>query len=267
MSKPKPPDKAGPESPQKWSQPKQYTRDSKLSKPGRHAERDVFRTPSGHSIMAVDTEDGEAFSFKHRSGAGFMIGPSGDITCTAHNGMFNVIFGENRMEISGTYDITVKGGGTLKVDGDYDCTIGGNMNMTVDNDINFKGKNMNMMATGNMDMVTQNMTIKSAGGFAVHAEGATTITSDGSVGLMSRGDSVSIAGSTQVGIAAASGEIALQSGGATHINSQGDLLIDSSGHVRFQEGLAQKAENIVSAKPSKKPNVQIATGPRYSRTA
>jgi hypothetical protein len=267
MTKPKPPDQAGPESPTKWSQPKQYTRDSKLSQPGRHAERDVFRTPSGHSIMAVDTEDGEALSVKHRSGAGLLIGPSGDITFTAHNGMFNMVFGENRMEVSGTYDVTVKGGGTLKVDGDYDCTIGGNMNFTVDNDINFKGKAMNMMATGNMDIVAQNITAKSGGGVAIHAEGATSITADGSVGLMSRGDSVAIAGATQVGIAAAGGEIALQSGGATHINAGGNILVDSSGDVRFQEGLSQKAEDLITAKPSKKPNIQIATGPRYSRTA
>jgi hypothetical protein len=134
-----PKDKAGPESPRKFNEPDYYHRDRKLSPKGKQQERDSIRTPAGHVIEMWDSDEGPCMHIAARSGQGFTFGPKGDIKMTSHNGMYSIVFGENRMEITGTQDITVRGGGTLKVDGDYDCTIGGNMNFTVDNDMNFKG--------------------------------------------------------------------------------------------------------------------------------
>lgn len=256
-----PKNKAGPKSPSKWTESDWYDRDKLNAPAGKHAERDVFRTPAGHCIAAIDTKDGPCLSIRERGGAGILFGPTGDIKITAHNGAYNIIFGENRMEVTGTHDVTIRGGGTLKVDGDYDCTIGGNMNFTVDNDMNFKGKNFNMTATGNMDMVGKNMTVKTEGSGAFHSGGAMTITADGGVGLMSRGDSVAIAGATQVGIAAASGEVAIQSGGATHIQAGGDINADGS-KIYLNSGTSQAASSVVKNSKPKVASRQKQLTPR-----
>lgn len=256
-NKKEPPTEAGPKSPSKWKEPEQYSRDPDLAKPGAAAERDVLlRTPDGHSIVAIGTKGKETFTFQHRTGAGFSFGPTGDVKLTAHNGQYQIVFGENRTEITGTNDITVRGGGTLKVDGDYDCTIGGNMNFSVTNDINFKGKAFNVAATGNMDITAQNMTMKTAGSAAIHAEGAMALTADGSVGLASRTGAAMLAGATQVGIVAASGEVAIQSGGNVEINSGGDVNADAGGKFYLQSGKSKKAEVIIKGDKAKVPTKQ-----------
>jgi hypothetical protein len=152
----------------------------------------------------------------------------------------------------------VLGGGTLKVDGDYDCTIGGNANFTVDNDINFKGKGFNVAASGNIDMAGQNLTVKTAGSGAFHSEGSFSVTADGSVGMMSRSGSAVLAGATQVGIAAAGGEVAISSGGATHIKAGGVIAQDGS-QIYLNSGMAQEARAIITGPKAASPSKQSST--------
>jgi hypothetical protein len=107
------------------------------------------------------------------------------------------------------------------------------------------------------------MTVKTEGSGTFHSGGAMSITADGGVGLMSRDDSVSIAGATQVGIVAAGGEVAIQSGGETHINAS-KIHMDGPGDINLNSGTSKKASDIVTAKAPKKPKQQPRLGPRDS---
>ena len=257
-----PPGKAGPTSPVTFDSVIPHHRQQDLGKKGGQNSSDHIKTPGGHCISFFDMDGKACLSITERGGAGIVFGPTGDIQITAHNGAYNIIFGENRMEVTGTHDITVRGGGTLKVDGDYDCTIGGKMNFTTDGDINFTGRNMNLTSRGNMDLVGVNMTVKTEGSAAINSGGGLTLGAEDGVGLTSRTDSVAIAGATQVGIAAAGGEVAIQSGGATHIQAGGDFNLDAPSGVWLNSGKSQSAASTIRTKKATVATSQTYSGPR-----
>lgn len=142
---------------------------------------------SGNSFGMDASEGNESITIQHRGGSAVQFHPDGSLHITAHNGKYEVTFGEDRMTISGAQDITVKGDASLRVYGDYNVTCHKNYNLSVMGDINITGKNMNRAIRGNMDTQAKNVNKKiegqinyqSLGGSAFLSKGPTTVASQG----------------------------------------------------------------------------------------
>jgi hypothetical protein len=252
------------------------------------------KTRSGHTFTMDDSEGAESITLQHRSGSMFQCLPDGAMQFVSHNGQYTFVFGENRVQITGAYDVTVKGDCSLSVDGDYNMTVQGNHNTTVNGDMNITAKNMNTVVRGNMDTSAKNSTLKVEGSTEMTTEGVTNIISDGGLSLSSTTESVSILGQVDVGIGAAgkimldagstmdmksasamraestggsvdikaSGVMRQQSGGAMSMKAGGNIGMDGT-NIYLNSGSSQSADSaedmVVSIPPPKNPN---AGGPR-----
>ena len=107
--------------PQRKRSPKKYKvrKDSRSeSKAGQYPNYMSYKSRSGHSLIFDDTAGQETVTLQHRSGTAVQMNPDGGLTMTTHNGKYEVVFGEDRLTISGAQDITVKGDASLRVYGD-----------------------------------------------------------------------------------------------------------------------------------------------------
>lgn len=186
------------------------------------------KTRSGHVFTLDDSEGAESITLQHRSGSMFQCLPDGAMQFVSHNGQYTFIFGENRVQITGAYDVTVLGGASLSVKGDYNVTVQGNMNTVINGDMNTTAKNMNTVVRGNMDTSAKNMTTKIEGSTEITTEGVTNIVSDGGLSLSSTTESVSILGQGDVGIGA-EGKIMIDAGADMHLKSESGTRMESTG--------------------------------------
>ena len=187
----------------------------------------VYETPSGHAFIFDDSKDNESVTLQHRGGAMVQFKPDGAIHVKSHNGMHTVVMGENRVYITGAYDVTVEGGGSMRIKGDYNQTIEGNHNMTVHGDINTVAKNQNTLIAGNIDTIAKNQTTKIEGNAQLKtAKGSIAISSQKGLALASEGDSTTIYGKGDIGF-----------------NTQGNLSLKTSQKLSF------KAADIRTEKP------------------
>jgi len=120
------------------------------------------KTRSGHVFTMDDSDGAESVTLQHRSGSMVQFLPDGAVQFVSHNGQYTFVFGENRVQITGAYDVTVLGAASLNVTKDYNMTVQGNHNTTVNGDMNITAKNMNTVIRGNMDTSATNMPIKIA---------------------------------------------------------------------------------------------------------
>lgn len=218
--------------PEKWKGPKDAR-----EHPGAGTYPNYYshKTRSGHTIVIDDSDGTESITLQHRGGSMIQFMPDGAVQFVSHNGQYTFVFGENRMIVTGAYDITVQGGGSLRVEKDYNVTVMGNMNTTVTGDMNITAKNMNTVVRGNMDTSAKNMTTKVEGSTEITTEGVTSISSDGGLSMSSTGESVSILGQGDVGIGT-TGKLMLHSGGSTHIKADASLNMQSSGKFSIKAG-------------------------------
>lgn len=193
------------------------------------------KTRSGHVFTLDDSDGAESVTLQHRSGSMVQFLPDGAVQFISHNGQYTFVFGENRVQITGAYDVTVQGAASLKVDGDYNMTVHGNHNTTVNGDMNITAKNMNTVVRGNMDTSAKNMTTKIEGSTQISTEGVTTIDSDGGLSMSSSSAPVSILGQGDVGIGT-TGKLFLHSGGQTNILSDDEIRMTSSGQFSIKAG-------------------------------
>lgn len=220
--------------PESWDSPKD-ARESESA--GQYPNYYSHKTRSGHAFMMDDSNGSEHVTLQHRSGSFVQFMPDGGIQFTAQNGQYNVTFGENRMLITGAYDITVQGGASLKVDGDYNVNVKGDVNFNVNGDLNMTAQNINSTVRGNYDIQAKNKTEKIEGSSTSQSHGATAIMSKGGMTIGSSGDSVAIGGKNQVGIIAKGGEVAIKSGSKTSILSE-EVAIEASGTASMKGGTA-----------------------------
>lgn len=186
------------------------------------------KTRSGHVFTLDDSDGAESITLQHRSGSMVQFLPDGAIQFVSHNGQYTFVFGENRVQITGAYDVSVLGAASLSVKGDYNMTVQGNHNTTVNGDMNITAKNMNTVVRGNMDTSAKNMTTKIEGSTEITTEGVTNIVSDGGLSLSSTTESVSILGQGDVGIGA-EGKIMIDAGADMHIKSADGTRMESTG--------------------------------------
>jgi hypothetical protein len=226
------------ETPKTWESPK----DARSEKgAGKYPNFYSKKTRSGHVFMIDDSKDNEHITLQHRSGSMFQFKPDGAVQFVSHNGQYNVVFGENRMKITGAQDVTVEGAASMKVDGDYNMTIKGDVNMTTHKDFNVTAKNFNQAIRGNIDVQAKNQTTKLEGSLNMQAQEAVSIQSGKGLSIMAQ-DSAVIGGKGSVGIEAKGGDIRLkasdkisaESGGTTVFKSGGKFSIDAAGDLAMK---------------------------------
>jgi hypothetical protein len=176
-----------------------------------------FKDRSGNSFGMDASEGNESITIQHRGGSAVQFHPDGSLHITAHNGKYEITFGENRMTISGAQDITVKGDASLRVYGDYNVTCHKNYNLSVMGDINITGKNMNRAIRGNMDTQAKNVNKKIEGSISYQAQGGQAYVSKGATTVASQGDKTFLAGAS--GLHAA----VTNEGDMSFLNEKGDM--------------------------------------------
>lgn len=213
----------------------------------------IKKSRSGHVFILDDTKDSEHVTLQHRGGSMIQFTPDGKITFVSQNGQYNIVFGENRMLVTGAYDVTVQGSGSLSVDKDYDVTVKGNYNMTVHGDMNMTVKNMNQTIRGDYHMTAKDMTMKMEGSSEVSSHGITTVSSDGGLTLASTGDSIAMGAKEKIAVKA-SGDILVQSSGATHVKAAGVMNLQTSAKLSLKGG------TIAADGSDGAPNILLASG-------
>jgi hypothetical protein len=213
----------------------------------------LAKTRSGHVIMTDDTMGSEHVTIQHRGGSMIQFMPDGAISIGAQNGMYQIIFGENRILVTGAQDITVQGGGSLSVDGDYNVTVKGNHNTVVHGDMNVTAKNLNQTIRGNMDTTAKEMSTNIEGSTKITSQGITTIASDGGLSLLSTSDSVALGAKQAVGIKSGR-KMMIEAGSSMHMKSDSALNLKSSGKISLKGG------SIAADGSDGAPNILLASG-------
>ena len=228
--------------PQKFSGPEDARKNSKA---GKYPNVWSHKTRSGHIFTLDDSNGGEHITLQHRGGSMIQFMPDGAVQFVSHNGQYNFVFGENRVKITGAYDVTVEGGGSLKVDGDYDVTVKGHMNYAVGGDINMTSENFNQLARSRMDVVSDSYTHKSKRNMLLQStEGSITQTAEKAVTITSQGDSVSLGANKQIGLHAKDGEAVVKSGGKMSFLTKGELAMQSEANDISLKGNQIKQESM-----------------------
>lgn len=211
--------------PKTWSAPE----DARTKKgAGTYPNYYTHKTRSGHVFTMDDSEGAENITIQHRTGTTFQVGPDGVLSITANKGQYNIVFGENRLLVTGAQDVTVQGASSLRVEGDYNVNATGNMNMTVKGDANFAiAGNMNTVVKG--DNVTQtmgNQTTDVSGSTKHTSLGSHTTTAKSGMTLASDGNMAMDAGT--VGLRARTTAM-IESGENTNLSSGGSTEIAAKG--------------------------------------
>jgi len=195
---------------------------------GKYPNYYAHKTRSGHVLLMDDSKGAEHVTLQHRSGSMVQFHPDGKVAITAQNGQYTFTFGENRVKITGAYDITVDGAASMKVDGDYNLTVGKNMNIAVKGDLNVNAKNFYQKMIGNIDIAAKNMTTKLEGSNAVTAKGSMALSSKGGFMAGSVNDSASIVAKNQLALLADTGEMMIRSGQKLSMEAvTGDIVIQT----------------------------------------
>jgi hypothetical protein len=213
----------------------------------------IKKTRSGHVMMMDDTKGSEHVTLQHRSGSVIQFTPDGKIVFTSQNGQYNVVFGENRMLITGAYDVTVEGSASLSVDKDYDVTVKGNYNMTVHGDMNMTTKNLNQTIRGDYHMTAKDMTMKMEGSSEISSHGTTALSSDGGLALASTGDSIVMAAKQNIGIKTGR-KLMIEAGSSMHMKSDSALNLQTSARLSLKGG------SIAVDGSDTAPNILLASG-------
>ncbi len=220
---------------------------------GEYPNQYIKKTSSGHVLIMDDTLGSEHITMQHRSGSMVQFTPDGRITFIAQSGQYSVIFGENRMLITGAHDVVVEGMASMKVKGDYNTTVQGNYNMVVHGDMNMTMKNLNQTVRGDYHMTAKEMTMKMEGSSEISSHGITNLSSDGGLALTSTGDSIAMGAGKTIAVKAKS-DIKVQSSGATHIKSAGAMNLQTSAK------LSLKGSTIAADGSGGAPNILLASG-------
>lgn len=215
------------ETPPKIEFPKDAREDKKSHDPKNSY---IHTSRSGHVLEINDNEGAEHVTLQHRSGSMLQFMPDGTVTMTAHKGQYTVVFGENRMYVTGAYDVVVDGAASMKVKGDYNMTVDGNMNTTVTGDMNtVVGKNQNTTVVADQVIRAENQTTKISNNTEHTTEGKAYFAADGAMGLFSTSSSLSLGADSSVEMSSGTSTL-VDAGTSMDIQSKsGMTLKDSSG--------------------------------------
>ena len=171
-----------------------------------------WKTRSGHTFQMDDSKGQETVTLQHRSGSAIQLRADGSAHYTTHNGKYEVIFGEDRVTISGAQDITVKGDASFRVYGDYNMTCHKNYNITVMGDYNVTAKNLNRSIRGNMDTEAKNVNKRIEGSCTYNTQGACVMSSEDNMTVVSRTRSLSLGAAKQMNMKVDKGDMMISAG-------------------------------------------------------
>ena len=206
------------ETPEDWSRNEDARKGQQA---GEYPNQMVYKSRSGHNLIFDDSQGSESVTLQHRSGSVVQMMPDGAVHITAHNSMYTVVFGENRMTVSGAQDITVKGDASLRVYGDLNTTVHKNYNLTVLGDLNVTAKNHNRHIRGNIDTQAKNETKKLEGSSAKIARGGIAHVATGSI------SNISAEGKSYMGGAKGAHIAVTKEGDMTFKNEKGDTYMQN----------------------------------------
>jgi hypothetical protein len=190
--------------PKKWQGPKEI-RGEKGS--GKYPNYWSHKSRSGHNIIVDDSKGSESVTIQHRSGTAIQMLPNGAMHLVSHNGKYDIVFGEDRMTITGAQDITVKGDASLRVYGDYNISVHGNTNFAMTGAFNVTAKELNRHIRGNMDTQAKNKTTKLEGSGTTTAQGALSMVAEKAMTVASRGDQAFVGAAEGLNLATKKGDI------------------------------------------------------------
>lgn len=246
------------ETPNKWSQ---YKDNRKNSKSGQYAQHTTWKTRSGHLLSFDDSEGAECITIQHRGGSMMQFMPDGAVQYVSHNGQQNIVFGENRIWVSGAQDITVEGDASIKCKGNYNATIDGDANFTAKGAFNITAKSMNQTISENYDLAAGSKMEKIQNSSVSQVHGALSMSSRYGLSMVSTGDAVGIGGATTVALKSG-GETAIQSGGQTSIQAGGNIGMDGS-YIFLNSGESKAVAEVLNMQavpaPSKQPSGSSGT--------
>jgi hypothetical protein len=229
----------------------------KNKKSGKYPNVWTRKTRSGHVLIFDDSEGGEHITLQHRGGPKLQFLSDGAGKLVVHNGMQTIVFGENRIWVSGAQDITVEGDASIKCKGNYNATIDGDANFTAKGAFNITAKSMNQTISENYDIAAGSKMEKIQNSSVSQVHGALTMSSKYGFTAVSTGDAVAIGAATDVAIASAS-QTVIQSGGQTSIKASGTLAMDSGSQIRIQSGDSKAVGEVLNMKavpaPAKQPS-------------
>lgn len=195
----------------------------------------THKTRSGHCFTMDDSKGGEHITLQHRGGSMIQFKPDGCVQFVSHNGQYNMVFGENRVKITGAYDITVAGGGSLRVEKDYNLTVGGNMNTKIEGDYNMTAKNYNATIREDITIAGKNITAKAGENVNIDATGGSLSMAGKTDARLTTGGSLSLAGSKSTALSSDIGMVFISGQTGVHttalagfVNSTGTLGVNIS---------------------------------------
>ena len=221
-----------------------------------------WKTRSGHVFQLDDTMGQETVTLQHRGGTAIQISSDGSLHLTAHNGKYEIVFGEDRMTISGAQDITVKGDASMRVYGDYNVTCQKDYNLTVLGNFNLAAKNHNRHILGNIDTQARNENKKLNGSSNKITRGAIAYVAKGSIGMMSQSDQGFFGGAAGANIWAKNGNITQNIAEKGNFHSEtkdGEVHVKSTGKMNYEsseEAIKMTAEKDFGIE-SKSNGVQV----------
>jgi hypothetical protein len=194
----------------------------------------IMGSRSGHVFEFNDNLEAEHITLQHRTGSLIQFHPDGAISITAHKGQFTMVFGENRMYVTGAYDIVVDGDASLKVKGDYNVNVDGDYNTVVSGNMNTTvGKNQNTVVLDDQVVHAKNQTTKIAENTEHTTEGKTYIGSHAGMAVVCTGGNAEFASDQKVNLSSgvktfvqSFGPIAVKAGTSMDINSKSGMKIE-----------------------------------------
>jgi hypothetical protein len=205
--------------PKSWGE---YDDARKNKKSGQYPNYWVRKTRSGHTLIFDDSDGGEHITLQHRSGSMTQFMPDGAVKHVSHNGNQNIVFGENRIWVSGAQDITVEGDASMKCKGSYNATIDGDANFAVKGGFNITAKSMNQTISEQLDVAAGSKMEKIQNSSVSQVHGAITMTSKHGFTAASTGGSMALG---------AASDVAMKSGGQTVVQSGGNMSMKSGGNI------------------------------------
>jgi len=194
--------------PPKWDGPEDAR---KAEGAGKYPNYYMNRSRSGHVFMMDDSKGAESVTLQHRSGSMLQMLPDGKVNMTTQNGKYELVFGENRIKITGAYDITVNGNASLRVDGDYNMTVARNMNVTVEGDYTVTAKNLKQTVRDNAVLTAKTMTSSILNAVKIESVlGSMSLLSSTAWVAGSATDSAALTAANQVAINANLGEVMIR---------------------------------------------------------
>lgn len=218
---------------------------------------------SGNLIACGDNKDGEFMMFQHCSGSAIYMMPDGAVQFVSHNGQNSLIFGENRMMVTGAYDIVVHGGGSLKVDGDYNTTILGDCIQTIQGDMITSCKNRFETVNGMNSQIAQNHAMMATESFTMSAKGHASITGKAGIGISSAEGGIKIEAKGELSVESVGGALNFVSKGMFNMFAGANINMDGSPNIYFNSKIAtaqdaQKGTFASAQKSTPEPNYSRA---------